>query len=264
MVLHKYTKAIRGLSYLMDGLLRFSPISEFNDPFEMRPYLFAFGTPEEEEAKFLEMEKEAMEKEKRDKFTPEQKALILDDLRTAQLEKTRQQMDSAIKASIGILCLVEDRQDDLLMWAHYGDCHKGCVLEFDSANEWFAKQQGWNIHPLMGIPQTVKYEGNRPRTTLSDMGEEHLLTKADCWKDEHEVRILRNLQEGTTHTCDGKEVNGLFDVPREALTKIYLGVNIDPKDQDKFLILLPQGHSVGLFKFDLHEQEFALVPRRLN
>ena len=98
---------------------------------------------------------------------------------------------------------------------------------------------------------------------------EHLLTKAECWGYEKEWRILLNLRDCTSKTMlgeDGKEkvVNGLFQVPHEALTSVYLGVNIDPKDQEQFLDLLPPGDRVGLFQFRQDERDYALVAQQIN
>lgn len=263
MVLHKYTKAKHGLSYLRNGLLRFAPLREFNDPFEMRPHLDSLGTPEQEQATLRELEEESEEYRA---LTPEEKAEGLRYVQTRGLEIFRSRMASDLE-SLGILCLVNNCHDDLLMWAHYADSHKGCVLEFDSTHEWFQREHGRNSHDLMGILQEVKYEPSRPKVSLLSLGRDHLLTKAKCWEYERERRILLNLHDCITQPCEGnegKEVNGLFPVPHEALTNIYLGVDVNPAVRDQFLGALPGGHPAGIFQFKLHEQEYALIAQQVN
>ncbi len=260
MILHKYTKAQYGLKYLRDGFLRFSPKLELNDPFEMHPYLNSLGTPEHVDAIVRELEDED---EGFRRLSPEQKEEVLDDLRAQGLANMRSRMVSDFQ-SVGILSLVKDRRQDLLMWAHYADSHRGCVLEFDGTHEWFKTKHGTNPHDLMGVLNEVNYSPTRPQVSLLGLGKDHLLTKAECWGYEKEWRILLNLRDCTTQTHGEKKVNGLFQVPHEALTGVYLGVNIDPKDRELFLDLLPPGNRVGLFQFRQDEQDYALVARQLN
>jgi hypothetical protein len=264
-ILHKYTKAKYGLSYLRDGFLRFSPLKDFNDPFEMHPYLDSLGTPEQidEMVRELESEDEGFRR-----LSPKQKKEVLDDLRTNGLANLRSRMLSDFQ-SIGILSLVKNNHQDLLMWAHYADSHRGCVLEFDGTHEWFRTRQGGNPHDLMGVIYEVNYSPTRPQVSILALGRNHLLTKAECWGYEKEWRILLNLRDCSSKTIlgdDGKEkvVNGLFQVPHEALTGVYLGVNMEPKNIEQFLTLLPSGDRVGLFQFRQDERDYSLVTRQLN
>jgi len=139
------------------------------------------------------------------------------------------------------------------MWAHYADSHRGCVLEFDGTHDWFTNKQGSNPHPLMGVLQEVKYSPTRLQVSLLDLGRDELLTKAECWRYEQEWRILLNLKDCITKTNGEMKVDGLFQVPHEALANVYLGVNVDLQVQDQFLALLPQGHRVSLFRFELDD-----------
>lgn len=260
MLLHKYTKARHGLSYLREGFLRFSPLKDFNDPFEMHPYLDSLGTAEQIDEMVRELEDED---EGFRRLSLEQKEEVLDDLRTNGLANLRSRMLSDFE-SVGILSLVKDNHQDLLMWAHYADSHRGCVLEFDGTHEWFRTRQGGNPHDLMGVLYEVNYSPTRPQVSLLDLGRDHLLTKAECWGYEKECRIMLNLSDCTTQTHGAKEVNGLFQVPHEALTGVYLGVNIDPKDREQFLVLLPPGDRVRLSQFRQDERDYALVARQIN
>ena len=257
MILHKYTKAQHGLSYLREGFLRFSPISEFNDPFEMRPCIDSLGTPAQVEETIQEIMDELGES------SLEVKAALIHQAETETLPLLRVRAHQDL-STLGILSLVKDCPHDLLMWAHYADSHQGCVLEFDGSHEWFKTKHGRNPHDLLGVPREVRYLPTRPQVSLLGLGRDDLLVKAECWQYEHEWRILLNLRDCTTQTHEGREVTGLFPVPLEALTNVYLGVNVDPQTRDQFLALLPRGHRVGLFQFLLDESDFALVARQIN
>lgn len=43
---------------------------------------------------------------------------------------------STLGSKYGILCLAE-APDNLLMWAHYADCHRGFVVQFDDTHPFF-------------------------------------------------------------------------------------------------------------------------------
>jgi hypothetical protein len=251
---------MHGLSYLEDGLLRFSPLAEFNDPFEMRPYLDSLGTPEQVDAVFRQVGEEYPPMYN---LSPAQINEVRHHVQTRGLATFRSEMVASFE-SVGILCLVDNRHDDLLMWAHYADSHKGCVLEFDSTHEWFRSKHGNNPHPFLGVLQTVEYKPSRPQVSLLALDRNHLLTKAECWSYEREMRMVMNLQDCSTETRGDREVMGLFPVPREAVTNVYLGEAMEIEVRDQFLRALPPGHPVGLFQFRLHEQEYALIARQIN
>jgi hypothetical protein len=82
----------------------------------------------------------------------------------------------------GIACFSKVR-DDILMWAHYADKHKGLCLEFDgSANCNF-----------FGYAQPVGY-GDFTHVPLGDAMksmERVILTKSKHWTYEQEYRIFR-------------------------------------------------------------------------
>lgn len=83
----------------------------------------------------------------------------------------------------GLLCLSE-RNDDILMWSHYADSHKGICLEFEAtANT-----------PLFGEAQPVEYTETYtdfPLLEPSKQVERALLTKSSQWRYEGEWRIIR-------------------------------------------------------------------------
>lgn len=262
MLLHKYTKAQRGLSYLREGYLRFSPVPEFNDPFEMRPCIDSLGTPAQIEEKIQEiMDEDGVS-------SPELKAALIQQAKEETLPILRERAYKDL-STLGVLCLVKESPYDLLMWAHYADSHRGCVLEFNGSHEWFRTKHGRNPDSLLGILREVRYLPSRPKVSLLTLSREDLLVKDACWGYEHEWRIMLNLRDCTSKTvldpC-GKEkrVEGLFPVPHDALANVYLGVNIDQSDREQFLELLPPGQPVGLFQVRLDEQEFALVARQIN
>ncbi|MFA7404855.1 MAG: DUF2971 domain-containing protein [Pelobacteraceae bacterium] len=116
---------------------------------------------------------------------------------------------------LGIVCLSE-KPDDILMWAHYGDSHRGFCLEFDS-----------DVLKKSYYCSRVRYRKEYPtftefvRSDLEEMARTFVLTKSNHWKYEKEVRLLRNAE-----TEDGRDLGRVVKYPLESLTGIIFGCSI--------------------------------------
>lgn len=106
----------------------------------------------------------------------------------------------------GVACFSE-KKDDLLMWSHYADGHRGFCLEFDTAFDPFHKalqvQYSERIPSISPASVLLKGEG-----VLIPM----ITTKSDCWAYEKEWRIFH------------KEGNKLYGYDAKCLTGVYFGI----------------------------------------
>lgn len=118
----------------------------------------------------------------------------------------------------GVFCLSADPAN-VLMWSHYTDDHKGCCLEFSTAESFFK------------TARIVKYPQEYPKHRLLDYVNNHellykltLFTKANLWEYEQEWRVLDS----------GKSVkgSGLYKFEKEALTGIIFGCQMIPEHKD--------------------------------
>ena len=120
--------------------------------------------------------------------------------------------DSMVTAQVGVLCLSEVH-DDILMWSHYADCHRGICLIYETNYEFFA-----NAFP-------VRYQQERPRINPTSQSTEQMLdnaifTKSWAWAYEKEWRIL-HYRQGV-----GERL-----LPPTALKAIVLGVALSGADR---------------------------------
>lgn len=120
----------------------------------------------------------------------------------------------------GIYCLSE-KNDDILMWSHYSDGHKGMCIEYD------ASQEG----TLFSEAFKVIYQENYPIVNVMDIGKpkefsKAFLTKSIHWEYEQEWRILKTPEEGGP---------GFYSFPPELLTGLILGALIPENDRTKIL-----------------------------
>lgn len=183
-------------SIIVNNELWFSKGTEFNDPFDCN----------------IEVDTNNTEDEIRNYITSRMPVGTPDNIINLLVEaandeeRFNQLVNDAIRRVIerrGIVCFSKVN-DNILLWSHYSDYHKGCVLKFDVLKdpEFFA------------IPLNVKYQADYPDynhiVDSSDPVTPLIRTKSCDWKYEDEVRIV-------------KDSTGLHAFNKEALVEIIFG-----------------------------------------
>ena len=183
----------------VDHQLFFSSRTLFNDPFDcvvpsfqqIPGTIIKRFTEEFVDSKF----KETTEVEKDNLISKLMSAKALEDIRKLL-------QDDVDKA--GIVCFSRVR-DDILMWAHYADKHKGICFEFDGSDNclFFGEAQPVEYEDYTQIPLDEDKERQMTRV---------ILTKSKHWFYEKEYRIFRPEKAGSK-----------LDYPVELLTGIIFG-----------------------------------------
>ena len=197
MQVFKYLSPDR-IDVLKDGHTRFTPPSDFNDPFEAFPYFKAIA-PQKNIDAFIE--EKGWDQRKIENMLEEswkaqlrknpsikipfsavkgRMTAIMAQEKPVQIDyfKKFMTMDgafhrklaintllNAMNQEIGMLCLTEKR-DNLLMWAHYTSNHTGFVIQFDTQNSYFDQRKKAN--EIRGHLKKVRYTKKRPELTLMD------------------------------------------------------------------------------------------------
>jgi len=212
----EYTETI-----FVNNEIYFQKPSKFNDPLDSK-IAYARGLTLEEEQDFLKrnlplvipgLTEQDINKMSKDPLKVEQ---FFNDF----CEKQDKRRDE-----LGVYCLTT-LKDNILMWAHYSDCHKGFCLEFDARDEFFRKQALPITYsrelPIRNIwERTVgDFQKNRERNA------ELLLTKAEDWKYENEWRIVYTPKQGGP---------GIHTFPEELLTGVILGFRISNENRNSII-----------------------------
>lgn len=236
--LFKYLAPAR-IGVLTDGLVRYTPLGAFNDPFEGRPEItgiasnevalsaFAEAIPTELEVAYGSLPGEVKAQLSFQQWvqfaTPlmqQQQGQFLSML-SAVAKQLVPQIPIKIDEVLGVLSLCEI-PDSLLMWAHYGMNHTGFALELDSACPYFNARR--TEQDEFGHLRRVHYRDIRPRASLIDLeGTEMFLVKSKEWSYEREWRILQPLQYAdSVVNVNGENVH-LFHLPPGAIKAVILG-----------------------------------------
>ena len=201
---------------LIDGDIYFSCPAAFNDPFDCRPS-FVLEASELTTRKIYER---ALSRQMPDMSRQVRRAKARSLTKDPQTNFTNSEnlsrfhaaYEEAVTNKIGMLCLSEV-PDDILMWAHYADSHRGLCLQFDATHSFCER-----AHPVL-------YREDRPginptEQADAEMMEHALLTKSTHWKYERERRLIR-YQGGA----------GICQVPQLALTGLIFGAQMPQSDR---------------------------------
>ncbi|MDP3230414.1 MAG: DUF2971 domain-containing protein [Acidovorax sp.] len=171
--------------------LYFAAAKTFNDPFDLRP-VFSLTAPKAQQVKdFERLSKKFEPSLNREQRRTQAKDAVKSSLGRKNIKKTEELIQTEharmITEDVGVYC-VSAKRDDILMWSHYADYHKGICLEFDGEAK------------LMAHAQKVQYAQKRvPIMTYYDDKEtsmtKALLTKSQQWAYEEEWRLI-NFKKG--------------------------------------------------------------------
>ncbi|MGG6325606.1 DUF2971 domain-containing protein [Vibrio cholerae] len=183
----------------------------------------------------------------------------------------------------GIISFSETH-DNLLMWAHYADNHSGIVVGFDGNHEWFKA-----LH-------RVRYRKER-NTEFMDFNDPYLY-KSDEWSYEKEHRLIVKLSstpvqvaskqyldsigcnvadqsnyidqkylipEHTNADLSHKDVLCFEKAPLENIKSIYVGCKVEPKYIEKIVRCLSDHNlsEVHVFKSNIDKDNFKLNFERI-
>lgn len=115
------------------------------------------------------------------------------------LEEEALAQQEGLSKIIGLICLTE-KPLDRLMWAHYGESHKGFVAEFRHSDEGKSESGFRLCTSPFGPALKMDYQQTQPvlRRDRSNM-EEVVLTKHLDWKYEQEWRVIWPLNKSEPH-----------------------------------------------------------------
>ena len=153
-----------------------------------------------------------------------------------------------------IFCVTEEN-DNLLMWAHYADEHKGAVMKFKCIPEketalCVALPVQYSDKVPMLIPEQMFQDNN---TIIRLILNELLLTKSIDWAYEKEWRVILLKQ------CSGQDfdLRGIFE---EEIESIYLGCRMENEDKKEITdIVRNKRKNVKIYETQKSNNEFKVI-----
>jgi hypothetical protein len=245
--LYKFEKLnVQTLRNLKNAQVYFNTAASFNDPFDCSVL----------EASVILGDNELIEIYKR--FLKDNKKLANIEINSVKdipkddinkiheaVEKNLKTEQNRILTQRGCTCFSEVN-DNILLWSHYADGHKGICLEFDTS------------FPLFTKVKEVKYSQNFPSMDpikmlfgsveeMSEEWEKPICTKYECWNYEKEWRVFH------------EKPNMEFGYSVEALKSVYFGMSVNFTDLEIVcLTLLGQRKDIKFYKAYKDKSRYAL------
>lgn len=221
-LLYKYVGQDRLLKFLENPSLRFTPLTALNDPFEGRPLIVGH-----------------------DELGQESEVRTLNDDTFGVFS----QFSTQLSFRLGVCSLTYDPKS-ILMWAYYGEDHRGGIIGFDIQHEFFKELDIFDVlysadPPTLKTEELVAAGFNYLNPTSMNWNTfikkriDIIITKSDHWSHEREARAILEfnkasfLQEndsgffmGATRkaaSIDSAMQRQIISVPPEAINQIILG-----------------------------------------
>lgn len=209
---------------------------DFNDPFDCHISVDANNTKEEIKA-FVDLTLRDEVKATRRKMTTN---YVTDRVkfRKTILGSTREMADALA------ICCYGEEADNILMWSHYGDAHKGVCFKFKVAND------PAFFHDIFKVNYVDKYPKFNFVRQMRHMMELVFARKSAIWAYEKEWRVFQR----------GKP--GGYPFAKAALAEIVFGCSASPDKVAEIIALVeadPDLNHVTFKKARLSKTDFALI-----
>lgn len=241
--LYKFVSGHEAVSYLLAGHVKFTPISELNDPSELIPNM-----NRTEVQKSLNLirrngysENDMMHLRNQGRLmrtlaphhqvieVPKTKELATSIVRsrfydqTELLEQRLLETAQEMASKVGIFCL-SSRFDSLPMWAHYARNAAGFAVAFEGLDAVFPGDDTG----VLSKPELVIYEREMHGVTFSPRSHESMFfSKFQDWSYEREVRVVLPLSRCRAENA-GEHLLHLYELPRSCVRQIIIGWHTDP------------------------------------
>lgn len=209
----------------------FSTPESFNDPFDCNLSEVSPHT-QEDANRFLNHVL---------KGRPDRNRLMARGTTIANAEKIMLDSKKEVLSKTGVLCL-SSTFDNILMWSHYTNSHKGLVVELD-----ILEDPDFFLSPVK-VNYTDAYEPTNYFQDQHSAVKKIISTKSTCWSYEKEVRIIKN------------GVTGYVSFNPKAIRRLIFGCKSDSRFISRIIdhCSAPDLKHVNLSKLSISYAKFEL------
>jgi hypothetical protein len=239
---------------IYNGEMFFSNADNFNDPFECSVDISCAATKEEVIKHLQKNMNTAIENEYLLKIWENDKEKFK--------EMYNKNMVKLVRRQFIIFCLAR-HYDNILMWSHYADEHRGICIGYQTTNfshsktiECDIKYLNEKMHPYPYLPLSkVKYSEKKPKefNVIKENADElvaFIYTKAKSWEYENEYRIILNR--------DAIRKNPIY-INQKEIKEIIFGLRVDTKIQDNMMNeILRKRNDIKFYRMNIIGGEFVL------
>lgn len=223
---------------IRDHTIKFSAPNEFNDPFECMSIIgiTSFNSTKKKLEELTNISKIKYPNEKLLRAYDEIVKISLDSFRNKSLSK------------FGILSL-SGTWDNILMWAHYSNKHKGIILIF----QFYKDDRFYDYMMKVQYKKGITYFEVEHQNCAKKIWES-FSTKDPVWKYENEYRVIH-----APSSIDLHDGNGITPFPKKLLKGLIFGYRIFPNHREDIINMVKEYYpTLKLFDIVLDENEVKL------
>ncbi|SGY93129.1 Putative uncharacterized protein [Moritella viscosa] len=231
---------------LENGMIRFTPVGEFNDPFELEPVITPLSRKYIEHCLGLtDIERSQLEFRDEDYEYSSIRFSRISEYKYKYKDNVSKYGVLSLSSNTDINNMIDvsikenkDPRRNILMWSHYASSHNGFVIEFSKD---FI--QGVEI-------KDVDYSDGRDFLTFEDIDEnkfDHVFyKKSDEWKYEQEHRCVMPLNKAT-RVDNG--IYHLFSFDKSKVSSITFGCEVSDESKKDIIELIESDSKFGRVNF---------------
>jgi len=232
---------------ILDNEVYFSDPTTFNDPFDFVPSYKLFSGDLMDRIQIARVASAARPKDSGRQSDEDRFA------RARILEEAVFEAGRTVASQHGVYCLTVS-PDNILMWSHYANYHRGICLRF-STRAYGVRKADRFVTPhrlIFRAAHPVRYSFERPSSDILFDGSEKrivdlMMTKSIDWKYEQEWRII------------ARTGSGIYRFPPSYLDGIILGARISSDDTNQLLgWVSASGRKIEILKAHLNNSAFKI------
>lgn len=148
----------------------------------------------------------------------------------------------AMNQRFGVFSLTT-KKDNLLMWSHYADSHKGLCVGFRLKSLFALMEQSIYSRRSYLSFEKVNYVEKYPVWNFMTDDSASLLdsvlkTKSVCWQYENEYRMIQGMMGGNGQGETLRESERKTNLEEDAIAEVILGINTSDKDKNAIAEIL--------------------------
>ena len=244
---YKYRSAESAIELLIEQTIYLPSVSKFNDPFDCKIPMNFVEMADDEQLQRLFIEKFLIHEDTPLDKRIEKVETILADGKIKNketLHKMEESRISQMEKVFGVFC-TSVISDNLLMWSHYGDSHRGICIGFNPMKLIDV------INPTWVAP--VSYSFDYPKISILEHPEQileiMLFNKSVDWLYEKEMRFVKNTTQGG---CK-------LTIPTEVIEEVYLGCMTTRETESQILQITADKYpQVRVVKYKKNKLTFKL------
>lgn len=182
-----------------------------------------------------------------------------ENIESARDPKIKEQTDKMVshfsektQKSIRVCCLTE-KNDSIIMWSHYANCHNGICVEYEIDSEYFKNM----IHPVIYSEKlfdaTNIFEKAQTESFNNLFAIVAAMYKSIEWLYEKEWRIILPMGENSD----------IGNIPAPKIKSITLGSKISNENENK-IIEIANTSGIECYKMKISNYQFKLIPEKIK